>query len=331
MIYASVIIPTFKRVEQTIRTINLLLKSRGINKKFKLEIVVSDSSPDDKVKEAVEKKFKNDTVVFIKPFVSGIAANKNQGAEIAKHPILIFCDSDIEVFPDTVENTLNALRSHSTVAAIGGEVIWKGGSQNKKLDRPRIEDRMLTIGKTTYVEAIYSRFMATYKKIFKNVGGYDDKVFNMRGEGSDLSIRYWRAGYPLVFEKAIKVNHVYEVKEGIIRKNKHPEWGIAKDYLLLGYKYDMFDMKEIPENFVKTINKNFSSFGNLANYRIIEGITKNLDLLIKVKPAIDHFKRQTKSKYDFKFLEVFSDKNIFNRVIEKADKIIHPIKIDAFK
>ncbi len=324
----SVIMPTFKRVDQTLRTIELLFSSEGIDEKFVLEIIVSDDSPNDDLKDTIQKKFK-DQVIYSRPKKKGIASSKNNGAKIASSSILIFCDSDMEVEQDTVLNTILALEKHKTAGAIGGQVIWRTGPKEGQHDRPRKEDQMILVGKTTYTEAIYSRYIATYKDVFLKVGGYDEDVFNMRGEGSDMSVRYWRTGFPLVFDDSLVVHHVHETEGGIIRGVAHPEWGIAKDLLILAYKYDIFDDKN--QNFVNTVAANFEKFGRDGYYRIIEGIGKNFDFIAEVKPIIDQGKKKMKAEFDFKFLEIFSDKVMFNKCIEEAAGRLKNIRKDIFK
>jgi glycosyltransferase involved in cell wall biosynthesis len=322
MVNISIILPCYNRIDQTIQTISLLLNSNGLNKEFSLEIIVSDSSPDNKLEIAVKEKFA-DKIKYLKPEKQGIAANKNAGAKVASHPILIFCDSDMEVESDTIINTINSLNTNKKVAGMGGQVVWKNGEKNGKLDRPRKEDRMLTVDGVTYIEALYSRYFATYKKVFFDVGGYDEQVFNMRGEGSDLSIRYWRAGYPLAYDEKIIVHHVFDTEGGIIRGVPHPEWGIAKDLLLLSYKYDL---SSDDKNFINSVKSNFEKFPEDGYFQIIEGIKNNLQFIIDKKPIIDEQKKNMKAKYDFKFLEIFSNKELFNECIDGAQQLLKNFK-----
>lgn len=327
MIKTSIVIPSYKRINQTLQTIELLLSSSGINTEFKIELIVADASPDEELKKALENKFAN-KVIYVRPEKPGISTNKNTGAKKASHQILIFCDSDMEVEKNTIMNTITALKKHKTAAAIGGQVIWKGGPKDKTNDRPRKEDRMVIINETTYTEAIYSRYIVTYKDIFWEVGGYDEEVFNMRGEGSDLSVRYWRAGYPLVYDSSIIVHHIHEVDGGIIRNVPHPEWGIAKDLLLLAYKYNMSGDKY--KNFMNTVAANFDITNKEGYFRILEGINKNLDFITKVKLIIDQQKIQMKNLYDFKFLEIFSDQKLFEESIKNAENKIKNIRQSIF-
>ncbi|PIU37112.1 hypothetical protein CO005_01115 [Candidatus Roizmanbacteria bacterium CG_4_8_14_3_um_filter_34_9] len=322
MVNVSVVLPCYNRIEQTVQTIDLILDSNGLNKEFLLEIIVSDSSPNNKLEIAIKEKFA-DKIKYLKPEKPGIAANKNAGAKIASYPILIFCDSDMEVEPDTIINTVNSLNKNKNVAGIGGQVVWKNGGKNGTLDRPRKEDRMLTVDGVTYIEALYSRYFATYKKVFFDVGGYDEQVFNMRGEGSDLSIRYWRAGYPLAYDEKIIVHHVFDTEGGIIRGVPHPEWGIAKDLLLLAYKYDL---SSDDKNFINAVKTNFEKFPEDGYFQIIEGIKNNLQFIIDKKPIIDEQKKNMKAKYNFKFLEIFSNKELFEKCISEAKYLLKNLR-----
>lgn len=311
----SVVVPAFKRIDQTLDTISLLFGSKGVDNEFNLEVIVSDSTPDNELELALRKEL-GGKVIYTRPQIAGIASNKNQGAKLATGEILVFCDSDMEVEQDTLLNAIHALKEFKTAAAVGGEVIWRTGVKDGTLDRPRPEDRIERIGDTSYVEAIYSRFFATYKKVFWEVGGYDEKVFNMRGEGSDLSTRYWRAGYPLVFDKLIRVHHVHDAPDSAALRIAHPEWGIAKDLLILAYKYDMLD--EDYENFKHTVAANFQQFGEEGVFRILQGIGNHLEFIARVKPILDEEKKGMKTAYNFKFLEIFSDKELFKACVNKA-------------
>lgn len=327
MVGVSIVIPTFQRIDQTLRTIEFLLSSAGRGSSFDLEVIVADSTPDMSLRDAIFTKYQKN-ILYVRPDAPGIAANKNAGAKVAKHPLIIFCDSDIEMDPGTVLHTVESLKSHTTASAVSGVVVWRGGPHDGEYDRPRPEDRMKLVGPTTYTEAIYSRYMATYKDVFTAVGGYDEIVFNMRGEGSDLSARYWRAGYPLVYDSDIIVHHVHDAPDSAALRVDHPEWDIAKDLLLLAYKYNMFD-RDYPA-FASTVAMNFVTFGNRSTYRFMQGIGKHAELLVKAKPILDAFRAADKPVYDFKFLEVFSQVKLFEECIGSAAKRLEAVRAATF-
>lgn len=318
----SLIVPTYKRVEQTLDTIKCILNSEGINNQFKLEIIVSDSSPDDLLKNRIEKEY-GGSIVYVRPEVAGVSAGKNKGAQVARGEILIFCDSDIEIEKNTILLTLHAL-DKPTVAAITGTVLWKGGDKDRQIDIPQKADRIITIDNISYIESIYSRYMATYKKLFWKTGGYDESVFNMRGEGSDLSIRYWREGFPLVINTSILLRHIYDAPDSIALRVQDPQKAVARDLLLLAYKYNL--LQGNPKNFAHTLKTDFSQFGEDGYYRLLQGIGENLDFIVKAKFLIDKQKRKSEALYDFKFLEVFSDKELFKKCIQNSSKMLTYLK-----
>jgi len=327
MINVSCVVPCFRRVSQTLRTLDLILLSEGLGSTFNLELIIADSTPDDSLKDAVSAKF-GQKVTYVKPEKPGIAANKNAGAKTAHNPVLLFSDSDIEPEPSAIQEAINALQLYPAAAAVGGAVLWRGGPHDGEKDRPRIEDRMMVAHNTTFIEALYSRFLATYKDVFWVVGGYDEQVFNMRGEGSDLSARYWRAGYPLIYSDAIVVHHVHDVTDAAAVRVEHPEWGIAKDLLLLGYKYDMFN--DGFKNFPATVDINFSLLGAEGYYRMLQGVGRHYDEIIAAKPFLDAYRAKDKPAYDFKFLEVFTNTGTFQACIDETTSKLASIRESAF-
>ena len=315
MIKASLVMPAFKRVGQTLKSLSLIMNSQGFAKDYVVEIIVADSTPDNSLETALRNKFGN-KIIYTRPDKPGVATNKNKGAKISSNPILIFCDSDMELEKYTLLKTFAAFKKYPTAAGLGGQVIWRNGSLDGQTDRPREEDRRQDVGETTYTEVLYSRYFATFKKVFWDVGGYDEEVFNMRGEGSDLSVRYWRGGFPLVYEAEIIVYHVHNSPDSVALRVAHPEWGIAKDLLLLAYKYDMLD-GDYP-NFQNTVNANFAKLGKDGHYRLLQGVGQHLDFILAAKPKIDQQKKQMKTNYAFKFLEIFSNNELFNNCIKDA-------------
>ena len=323
----SIIVPAYRRISQTIQTIQLLLESDGVGDGIDAEVIVADSTPGDDLRLALVRAFKK-RVLYTRPSHSGIATNKNQGARMASNRLLIFCDSDMEVEKDTLSRTITSFRDQPTAGALGGTVLWRGGNHDGKPDRPRPEDRMYTVGKTTYVEALYSRYICTYKDIFTSVGGYDENVFNMRGEGSDLSIRYWRAGYPLVYENSIIVHHVYDAPDAAAVRISHPERGIAKDLLLLAYKYKMME-GDYP-NFSHTVAANFLPLGDAGYFEFLQGINEHLSDINDSMIALDTFRQNDRPVYPFTFLDVFTDRMLLKSCLDDALQLIRRTRNSTF-
>ena len=323
----SIVIPCFKRVSQTKKTLELLLASDGLNDDFSLELIVADSSPDNSLCEMLQSF--SYPIKYVRPEKVGIAANKNQGAKLSKNELLIFCDSDMEVEPTTLVTAINCLKERSKTAMLTGQVVWKKEGVNGQLDRPRKEDRMEKVSQEEYLEAIYSRFLITYKSIFWQVGGYDEELFNMRGEGSDLSIRYWRSGFPLGYNPKIKVHHVHDAEIAVTRNIDFPERGIIRDLIQLGYKYGLKRAESI--NFAKTLVWLKDQFGDKDKYIIIENIVSLLPYFWENQEKIEKSGKNIPSVYDFKFLDVFTKKELFLDCLNQAEERLKPARDKAFK
>lgn len=316
MIGVSVVVPTYKRIDQTLKTLQLILASEGSISDFNLEVIVADCTPDESLHKAISKTF-GDTILYKRTPKQGISTNKNQGARIAQYDTLIFCDSDIEVEPDTIVKTVVALQAAPRAAMIGGSVLWRGGERDGQIDRPEADDRRIVYKGTTYIEVLYSRYIATYKHILEKVGRYDEEVFNMRGEGADLSTRYWRAGYPLVYDAAIIVHHIFDAPDSAAIRIDNPEYAVARDFFLLSYKYSMID-KDYP-HFQHTINNYFNRFSGEGPSAILKGLGKYWKQIESATATLNQFRKNDSPKYDLKFLEIFSDEEKVKECIDQAD------------
>ncbi len=325
----SIIVPTYKRIDQTVKTIRLIRASEGIGTQFQMELIIADCTPDRSLRIALEKfsgssstpgvdwtitTVSRETIIYTRSKKRGISTNKNRGARIANGDILIFCDSDIEVEQDTILNTIAALHSHPAGVGITGMVYWRGGKRDGAVDRPESIDRLLTFEDTIYIEVIYSRYFATYRKIFDRVNGFDEEVFNMRGDGADLSTRYWQAGFPLVYDPSIKVHHVANAPDPTAIKIPHVEWAIARDYFLLAYRHNRH-LAATP-HFDQTVNSYFQRFGKDGYATLLTGLLTHSEEIQKSMEIIDQ--TPYSPRLPFGFLEVFTDKKLLKKCLSEA-------------
>jgi GT2 family glycosyltransferase len=326
---ASIVIPCYKRPGQVSRCLKLLLGSTGLDRQFKMEIILVDDSPDDKIKRLVKKlATKKPACVsfkYKKPSINaGIAAARNIGVSLASNEIIIATDSDIEVEKETVLETIRTFEKHKTGAMVSGNVYWLGGAVDGKLDRPRRHDRRIKVGKTTYIEMLHGRYVAFLKKAFEKVGGYDAELFPMQGEGPDLSISFWRAGYPLVYNPKIKVHHLsgYAKKEKIKSPYLYHGWNMRRtalmfrSILLYFYKYGCLEPRK--SNWMKTIAlESARNFGEISEYVILSSLSSTLDWISENRKKIERSKGKIPKKYDFKPYDVFTDRKLLMKCVKK--------------
>ncbi len=328
----SVVIPCYKRPGQVSRCLRLLLDSAGLGKRFSLEVILVDDSPNDKIRmRAASLAAKNPEGVSIrykKPRRNaGIARARNIGAGLARHDIIVAMDSDIEVERDTIMQTLSTFEANPKAAMACGRVYWLGGSVDGKLDRPRNHDRRVTVGKATYIEMMHGRYVAFLRKAFKRVGGYDSSLFPMQGEGPDLSIRFWRAGYPIAYNPKIKVHHLsgYAKREKMKSPYLYHGWNMHRtammfrSILLYFHKYGCIGHGK--SNWMRTISlESEKNFGQGSEYVILSSLAGTLQWISRNWKMIESSRKKVPKKYDFKPYDVFTDREMLKRCIRAAGK-----------
>jgi len=317
----SIIIPCYKRKRELKKCLECLAQNKGIDKEFKYEILVIENSSKKELEKLVTK-FKDLNLRYFWLQKKGISRAKNFGAKRAKYEILVFCDSDIELKEDVLLKTFSTFKNNPYAAMVSGKVFWQG---TKKLDRPSLTDRFFKYKGFIFAECFYGRYMACLKKAFLKVGGFDDKLFNMRGEGVDLSTKFWRAGYPLVFNPKIQCYHKKEAPFSVSRKIEEKNLLMFRSMILHCYKYDG-DLEKSPWR-AKALNRwGRKLFGENLPYKILESAARSLNWFFENKKQILISKQEIPKIFDFKPEDIFSNKTLLLRCLKEAPKRVKAAK-----
>jgi glycosyltransferase involved in cell wall biosynthesis len=195
--FFSIIIPSYNAEKTLTICLNAIFNSR--NKDFEV-IVVDDDSQDNTMKIAesfcckVLKMEKN----------QGPAAARNLGAREAKGEVLLFLDSDIEIKNSTLDLIMNSLRKYPIVFGI---YCQKSGVDNLlSLFQNFFATKSMQDTKE-YTAMFYSYCGAIKKKIFEEVGGFNENWFHATFEDVELGLRITEKGHQIYLNKNIKVTH----------------------------------------------------------------------------------------------------------------------------
>lgn len=323
MIKASVIIPTYKRPDETKHCLDLICRSKGINKDYLLEVIVIDSSPDKTTFNKL-KSFRS-TLEFkyyhlAQQTLPGKA--RNFGVQKANYELIISMDSDIEVADNTVPLIISYMRDHPKVARMTGKSIFSSGDKKGEIDRPTKWDRIHKANNTDYIEGIYGRYECFYRSAFLSVQGYDE-IFEYCGEGTDISIKFWRKGFPLAFSDKMIAYHNSDAPGSLRRATPDR---IAKMYLslfLIAYKYGSDDIElGKSKNFINSQKERQAVYGDTLEFRSIVSAAKSFEWIAKNISLIKKSKDEIPNKYDFKPFEIFSEKTMLDKCIRNAEKEI---------
>lgn len=204
----SIIIPVKNSSVTLGETLNSLLNQSYKN--FNT-IVVDDGSTDNSVE--IAKKFRCSIIKLQKSH--GAAYARNKGAENAKGDFLVFTDSDIVLFKNTLRNAIDYIKKNPNVRVFFGTFDPKLRFRNifsqykhlylcyycSKLEKFHFIDTSLTFIK---------------KKVFDKFK-FNSQIKSSISEDIELGMRLTKAGYNITNPKNIKMEHIkfYSFKDFI--------------------------------------------------------------------------------------------------------------------
>lgn len=317
MINFSIITPTYENPTELKIFLDSLVMAE---KPGDFELIIVDDSPSDKIIEIVKKYNSVLPIKFIRlKKYTFLCEKKNIGAKKAKNEIIVFMDSDLIINQNVFTLLLQTMKNNPDIALFAGKVMQDG----KQL-QPAKNDRILIHGKNHLTEVQYGVFQATYKSIFSKIGGFD-KVFEGHGEGSDLSIRYWRAGFPLGRNLDIVVHHP-SFKSSRILPDRIKQ--VYRTLLLLAYKYDV--APELSPHLIEMYLERKDVYGEKGEFYALYAFSSYFDWMKKKYAAISKSKKNVSQLYDFKPFDVFSDEKSLKICLLGAAQKIRPAYVKVF-
>lgn len=219
---ASVVIITRNRphvIENCIKSI--MAQDYG-----KFEIIVVDSSSDIRTKEIIAGFF-GVKYIYFKNGKNQMPASRNLGIEASKGEIIAFVDDDTLVGKGWLYACIKAYKDPG-IGAVGGRIIEP---DTRQLDHSRtaeigkisptgefIANFDCDPGKSIEVDTLRGCNMSFNKEVFSKVGVFDPNyTANNCREEADLITRAKRAGFKVIFEPEMILEHLVEKREDVDR------------------------------------------------------------------------------------------------------------------
>ena len=195
--YISIIIPLYNAEKTLEKCLTAIFNSRYQN--FEV-LVVDDGSKDNSIKIAESFSCK----ILKLTHNQGPSVARNWGAKNAKGDVLLFIDSDIVIKRDTLDLFVDSLKSYP---AVFGIYTQKPGT-----------DELLTLYQNFYAHksmkqtrdltsVLYSYCVAIEKKVFDEVGGFDQSWVRATFEDVEFGLRVTENGHQIYLNKNIEVVH----------------------------------------------------------------------------------------------------------------------------
>lgn len=156
----------------------------------------------------------------------GPAVARNRGVDQARGKFVVFLDSDVELFGDTLSNLAKIYTDDPDVVAVTGVWVKEQRSHDFFPNFKALRDWSYWINerdKSGYYYLFSTRIASIKKSVFQRLGGFDEKYPAPLVEDIELTYRIARR-YAIIFAPHVRVRHEFE-----------SFWPIAKKYFLRAY------------------------------------------------------------------------------------------------
>lgn len=243
----SIIIPTYKRNDLLTKCLDQLTPEAQTLDSSQYEVIVTDDSPDFEAKVFLNQNYP--WAKWIEGPHKGPAANRNNGASVAKGDWLVFFDDDC--IPDRIilEEYLQSIQKSPGINVFEGRIY---------VDRPKQRmDEEAPVNETGGY--LWSCNFCINRTTFKKMNGFDESFPYAAMEDVDLNYRLKQSGESILFLNKAAVCHPWRIMGGktAFKKKEHS----TKHYLhkhnqeknRLNYRYWIFAFLRTGKIFVEEV------------------------------------------------------------------------------
>jgi len=207
----SIIIPVYKNYE-------MFFKYLEINKKYfeGCEVIVMNDYPQENITKQV-KKIYSKVIVNDNKKNLGFTSNVNRGILKSTRDYIFLMNSDVVLINNSFLHALDHFKKDQNLFAVGFAQIEKDskivGSNQAYFNNGLINHSHQLV---TNHQSLITNFWAEggssifNKKLFIDLGLLDELYNPFYWEDIDLSYRAWKAGYKVLYDPNVKVEHHHE-------------------------------------------------------------------------------------------------------------------------
>jgi glycosyltransferase involved in cell wall biosynthesis len=202
--YISVIIPAYNAS----RTLTVLLDSLKKSSFKNFEVIIGDDASNEQYHINKGKGFPCTVVRLTRN--RGPAAARNAASKRAKGQILVFLDSDVTVYPDTLEKIAGKFKEDHDLTAVTG--VWDKHQRTKAFfpQFKALRDWSYWTNERDrdgYYYLFSTRIAAVRREVFLRLGGFNEAFRQME----DVEFTYRIAKrYAIIFAPDVRVHHEFE-------------------------------------------------------------------------------------------------------------------------
>jgi GT2 family glycosyltransferase len=209
----SVIIVTFNRPEIVLKCLRALAAISEV----KFETIIFDNASSESTRDLLAK-VRGARVIYNEKNLHFLRA-ANAASKFARGKHLLFLNSDCFVYPDAIGNCVDLLLRDPKIGAVGpkilnlngsvqeaGSIIWNDGTTLPyAFGASPFLPEVNFVRETDYVSGA---FLMTPKKVFRKLGGFDERFKPAYYEDTDYCVRLHKAGLKVVYNPSSLAVHL---------------------------------------------------------------------------------------------------------------------------
>lgn len=243
----SIILVLYNRAELTLSCLYSILRSQLDS----YEIVIINNNSTDKTSSLISR-INGAKIIQNRENIHFLLAC-NQASRAASGSYLLFVNNDTQILADSINSSLQTIKGSEDIGAVGGKIIlsngtlqeagniiWQDGScfAYGRGDDPFAPEYMFMRD----VDYCSGAFLLTKRKLFMDMGGFDEDYKPAYYEETDYCVRLWKIGKRVVYNPNIVLLHfesgsadskkdpiLLQIKNRAIFVEKHKDW-LASQY-----------------------------------------------------------------------------------------------------
>ena len=310
----SVVIPVYNQIHYTYACLVSILQNTP---DVSYEIIIADDVSTDATREL--SRYAENVVICRNETNQGFLRNCNNAAKKARGKYIMFLNNDTQVTPGWLSSLVDLIGSDPSIGMVGsklvypdgrlqeaGGIIWSDGSgwNYGRLDDP---------DKAEYnyvkdVDYISGAAILLSRKLWNQIGGFDDRFAPAYCEDSDLAFEVRKAGLRVVYQPLSKVIHF----EGVSNGTDVNGTGLKR--------YQVENSRKLREKWAEEFKKQCVNTGNPNPFRARER-SQGKPVILVVDHYVPTFDKDAGSKTTYQYLKMFLKKGYVVKFL--GDNFLH--------
>lgn len=297
----SIIIPAYNQIGYTYACVQSVME---FTKDIAYEIILADDVSTDATAQI--DNYIEGLVVCRNTTNQGFLRNCNNAAKKARGTYIMFLNNDTRVTENYLSSLLRLIKSDSSIGMVGsklvypdgklqeaGGIIWSDGS-GWNYGRGDVPDKC-EYNYVRDVDYISGAAILLSTKLWKKIGGFDDRYAPAYCEDSDLAFEVRKAGKRVVYQPQSVVIHYEGVSNGT---DTHGS-GLKK--------YQIENGKKLKEKWKEELSEQFDNIDNPNPFRARER-SKGKKIVLIVDHYVPTFDKDAGSKTTYQYIRLLLSK-----------------------